>query len=264
MRRDGAAAEFVDRRLALGGVSFPLSELVKESGLSVIAASHQLRRLGARVTRVSRVQPFFLIVPPQHRPMGAPPLEWWLDDYFDWLGHPYYLALLSAAERYGAAPQAVQVHQVMTDTPRREIAAGRLRVRFFVKRRIHRTPVRQPRNAYAPLQVSTPEATALDLVRYASRIGGMGRAMETMAPLLPRFRRRDLQHALEAEGRSGTAQRLGYLLEQGGDERLAAVVSDWLPSGMRWVRLGPGPPNASRCHESERWKVIAPVGSLRA
>jgi hypothetical protein len=53
--------------------------------------------------------------------MGAPPVAWWLDDYFNWLGHPYYLALQSAAGTYGSTPQALQVTQVMTDSPRRQI-----------------------------------------------------------------------------------------------------------------------------------------------
>lgn len=261
-RQSGAAAEFVDNRLAEGRITFTLSDLLEASGLSGIAANNQLRRLRNRVARVSRSQPFFIIVAPQHRPMGAPPVEWWLDDYFRWLGHPYYLALLSAAESYGAAPQAVQVHQVMTDAPRREVKAGRLRIRFFVKRGVVRTPVAHPANAYAPLQVSTPEATALDLVRYARRVGGFGRVLETLLPLLPRLRSRDLKHALNAEGEIRTAQRLGYLLEKAGDGHLAEIVHRWLPSRLTWVPLSLAPLSPARCHQSERWRVFVPEGDL--
>ncbi len=115
IRQNGAAAAFIDARLAAGHVSFPLADLVNETGLSVTAAKNQLRRLGSLVIRVSRLQQFFLIVSPEHRYMGAPPVTWWLDDYFSWLGHPYYLALQSAAGIYGSNPQALQVTQVMTD-----------------------------------------------------------------------------------------------------------------------------------------------------
>src|SRR5205814_4847103 len=151
LRRIGAAQVFCEARLALGRVSLSLTDLVKESGLSAIAAKRQLSRLGDKVVRVSPRQQFFLIVAPEHRSMGAPPANWWLHDYFDWLGRPYYLALQSAASAYGSNPQALQVTQVMTDRPCRAIEVGRIQVRFFVKRRIQRTPTQQPARAAGPL-----------------------------------------------------------------------------------------------------------------
>jgi hypothetical protein len=51
IRQNGAAAAFVDARLAAGHVAFPLADLVKETGLSVTAAKNQLRRL-ARTSRL--------------------------------------------------------------------------------------------------------------------------------------------------------------------------------------------------------------------
>ena len=207
---------FIDARLAAGHVAFPLADLAKETGMSVTAAKNQLRRLGSLVVRVSRLQQFFLIVSPEHRAMGAPPVTRWLNDYFSWLGHSYYLALQSAAGTYGSNPQALQVTQVMTDGSRREIEVGRLRVRFFVKRGIEQTPTQPLANAFAPTRVSTPEATAFDLVRYASRIGGIGRAVETLTPLLPLMGGSELKRMLDAENEPATAQRLGYIIEPAG------------------------------------------------
>ncbi|MCL4786918.1 MAG: hypothetical protein KJ070_09025, partial [Verrucomicrobia bacterium] len=108
----GAAEAFIEARLALGHVAFSLEELTKDTGLSAIAAKFQLLRLRGKVARVSPRQPFFLIVSPEHRSMGAPPPNWWLQDYFNWLGRPYYLALQSAAGTFGSNPQALQVTQV--------------------------------------------------------------------------------------------------------------------------------------------------------
>src|SRR5476651_208450 len=125
-RQPKAAAAFVDEQLKVGRVSFPLSQLLTATGLKVDAAKAQLRRLGSRVVRVPPAHPFFLIVSPEHLATGGPPVEWWLDDYFAWLKHPYYLALQSAASTYGSNPQALQVTQVMTDGSRREIEVGRL------------------------------------------------------------------------------------------------------------------------------------------
>lgn len=253
-RRVRAASAYLEARLAAGRVAFSLPDLMRETGLSRIAATRQLARLGASVTRVSRLQPFFLIVPPEHRGRGAPPVEWWLGDYFRWLGSPYYLALLSAAGAHGSNPQGIQATQVMTGTPRRALEVGDLRVHFFVKRRIGQTPTQELANAYAPTVVSTPAATAFDLVRYADRIGGIGRAAETLRPLLPKIGPVELRQVLAAEAEVATAQRLGYILEALGQPRLAAIVDEWLPR-RRLIPLTGHVPGPSHSTVSARWRV---------
>jgi hypothetical protein len=260
VRRIGAASAFIDARLAAGSVAFPLRDLVKETGLSAAAAKNQLLRLGSQIVRVSRPQQFFLIVSPEHRLVGAPPVLWWLDDYFNWLGHPYYLALQSAAGVYGSNPQALQVTQVITDVPRREIEIGRLRIRFFVKRGIKKTATQAPPNAFAPIKVSTPEATVFDLVRYASVIGGMGRAVETLIPLLSLMRLSELKQVLETENETATAQRLGYVVERAGSKVLAKAIRDWLPSQMSLVPLTPTKAGQASTQVSQRWRIIGNAG----
>ena len=262
VRRIGAASAFIDARIAAGRVAFPLSDLVKETGLSFTAAKNQLLRLGSQIVRVSRPQQFFLVVNPEHRLLGAPPVMSWLDDYFNWLGHPYYLALQSAASVYGSNPQALQVAQVMTDVPRREIEMGRLRVRFFVKRRVEQTPTQAPQNAFAPIRVSIPEATAFDLVRYAPGIGGIGRAIETLAPLLSLIRVPELKQVLETENETATAQRLGYIVEKARKNALAKTIRDWLPSHLALVPFTPSKTDQASAQVNQRWRIIDNSGDL--
>ncbi len=254
-RLDGAAARFINNQFGSGRVAFPLSALVQETGLSVIAAKNQLLRLRDQVTRVTRVHQFFLIVTPEYRAIGAPPPAWWLDDYFEWLGHPYYLGLQSAAETYGSSPQALQVTQVVTDTPRREIQVNRIRVRFFVKRGVNKTPTQPLEKAFAPLRVSTPAATAFDLIRYATRLGGIERAIETLDPLIALIRVPDLKAVLSAEGERATAQRLGYVLELAGKAELAETVHEWLPTGLDVVPLSSSQPGSAAGDIIHRWRI---------
>jgi len=211
--RTGAARDFIDEKLSRGIVSFSLAEIVKETGLSVVAARSQLLRLKDAVVRVSSRQQYFLIVQPQHRILGAPPVEWWLDEYFKWLGQPYYLALLSAAAKYGSSHQAVQETEIITQVPRRVMIIGRRRLRFFVKSTIDKTITQQLPQAYAPLIVSTPESTVFDLVKYAERIGGLERVAETILPMLPMITSRALKRVLEAENDVATARRLSTVFE---------------------------------------------------
>ena len=255
-RQVGAAAAFIDARIASGQVAFPLHELVRQTGLSMTAAKFQLLRLGPQVVKVSPRQQFFLIVAPEHRTMGAPPVAWWLHDYLGWLQHPYYIALQSAASAYGSNPQALQVTQVMTDSPRRPIAVGRLRIVFFAKRGIGKASTQLQPKAFAPILVSTPETTAFDLVRYAPRIGGIGRVAETLESLLPLLRLPQLRRVLDAENEPSTAQRMGYLFEALGQAKLAQTVHAWLPNPLPLVPLA-----SSRLHSGDapinaRWRVM--------
>ena len=262
-RQIGAAEAFIDAHLALGRVAFSLADLTKESGLSAIAAKRQLSRLGGKVTRVSPRQPFYLIIAPEHRAIGAPPAAWWLNDYFNWLGQPYYLALQSAASSFGSNPQALQVTQVMTTRPIRPLKVGRIQVRFFVKRGIERTPTQQLTQASAPLCISTPEATAFDLIRYATTIGGIERAAETIAPLMPGLRARELKRVLVEEDEPAVAQRLGFVIEAGGAKKLAQVIYNWLPDKLVAVPLSPLKGDRKNIPVIERWQVLNNSGELK-
>jgi hypothetical protein len=236
-RMVSAAKRFVLTSQTIGKVSFTIAELCEETGLSAIAARDQLKRLGEQVVRVSPRQDFFLIVSPEQFAIGAPPVSWWLHAYFREQKSPYYLALLSAAAEYESSHQAVQTVQVITDKPRREISVGRIRIQFFVKKNIDVTQLRQIPNAFAPLNVSTPETTALDLVRYAHRIGGLGRAAQAIQGMLPKFTKAGLRNALNSENEHSTVQRLGYVLETLGQNKLCSLVEDRLPREIKRIQL---------------------------
>ncbi len=258
----GAARSFIDAKLARGIVSFSLSELTTRTGLSVVAAKNQLLRLKDTVTRVSPRQQYFLIIQPAHRIIGAPPVEWWLDDYFTWLGHTYYIALQSAAGTFGSNQQAIQETQVITDIPRREMVIGRIRLRFFVKSGIDKTLTQQLTGAYAPLVVSTPESTAFDLVRYAHEIGGIERAAETITPMLPLIKAKELRCVLDAENEIATAQRLGFVLEALGAAGLAKTIRDWLPKAIQRVPISTRLGSDSSAPISREWGIINNSGSF--
>ena len=261
-RRMGAVSAFADSRLAEGHVAFSMSQLVKETGLTVSAARSQLHRLGHKIVRVSKAHQFFLIVSPENFSRGSPPVDWWLDDYFQWLGHPYYLELQSAASAHGSNPQSIQVTQVMTDTPRRPLTVGQLHVTFFVKRRIQDTSTQQLANAFAPTRVSTPAATVFDLIRYAARIGGIGRAVETLRPLLPLIDQTELRAVLDAENQTATAQRLGYILEKTGKTKLAAIVAYWLPAQRPAILLASTSASRSSGPAASPWRIFDNSGEF--
>jgi hypothetical protein len=143
------------------------------------------------------------------------------------------------------------------------IKVGRVQVRFFVKRDIGQTPTQQLSQAPAPLCISTPEATAFDLVRYAARIGGIDRAAETIAPLLPKLRVRELKRVLNDENAPTIAQRLGFILEAKGAKKLADAVYDGLPDKLIAIPLSPTKSQRKKYRMAERWQVLNNSNELK-
>lgn len=203
-------------------------------------ALHRQQRRG-RLIRLSRGSDHWLIVPLQHADAGAPPLETWLDRYMSQtLGIPYYVALLSAAEIYGASPYAVMVTQVMVRERRRPITVGRHEVVFHSRSSIELMPTRWHETPEGRLKVGTPELTALELVQRETLVGGMARVREVLRRLWPSCVPQGLTDALEAMQEVPTAQRLGVLLAIEGQNALASRIAEWLhDKPLRLVPLEP-------------------------
>jgi len=148
------------------------------------------------VASVSKRSSTRLIVPPEHQHYGAPPVEWWLDDYLR-VSEPHcYLALLSAARHWGSAHYALQTTQVMVSHLRRPQAVGWLRLDFTFKRNLAKPP--QPTSTPPSLaRISTREATLLDLLRHQAQIGGIEAVARIAKDFSPSLDARGLSQALD-------------------------------------------------------------------
>jgi hypothetical protein len=140
-RHRGLVSCLLDEAQARGRLVVSVDELVASSKLTPLAVKRQLEHVAERVTRLPGRPSSYLIVPPEHRARGAPPMDSWLGDYFRLREQPYYLGLLSAAAMHGSSHQAVQVTQVMTLPPMRPMQVGRLLIQFHVKASLERTPL---------------------------------------------------------------------------------------------------------------------------
>ena len=252
----GAGEKFVDECVASGRSGFSVDDAMRKTGLEERSAKDQLRRLGKRVTRVARWQSFFVIKGDGDVAFGGPRYDRWLDDYFAWLGHPYYVGLHSAAAIHGSQPQALQMIQIVTDAPRRDVLLGRQRLKFFVKSRCSIAQVQDAPGAFAPMKVSTPETTVFDMVRYAPRIGGIARVAETIRPLLHLLKPASLKRVLEKENEVATMQRLGFLFEKMERQNLASTVEKQLLDRLVWVPLGSGAKSEASAPRNQRWRVV--------
>ena len=130
------------------------------------------------------------------------------------------------------------------------------RIRFFLKKDLERTPVDLVKTPSGRIRVSTPEATALDLVRYHDRAGHLNHVATVLAELAEKIDAQKLVQAAEADGELAAAQRLGYLLELVGAAKVASRLAKWLDGhSPRPVLLRPGI-EGKEIPRNARWRVI--------
>lgn len=206
----------------------------------------------------------YVIVPPQFRSWGAPPPPWYIDNLMRHEGRPYYVDLLKAAELHGASHQAVMEFQVVTDKRLPKIRAGRSAIAFYYRKEMDDVAVGlvDHKTDTGNMKVSSPELTALDLLRYPHASGGVDHIATVLADLGERLDGRKLARLSAAFERS-VVQRLGYLLGGG----RPAVSTDALYEALLrrgpvpWVELEPVPAPArafltGKPVRDGRWRVI--------
>lgn len=255
-RQSAASAKaFVEALQASGRYVFTRDEALKAIRVSDIALKNALWRLAKAGRVVSPRRGFYVIVPPEYRATGSLPPSWFIRDLMAYLRRPYYVGLLSAAALHGAAHQAPQEFQVVTDRPLRPIEVGRGRVQFVKKSHLAKTPTVSVKTPTGEIRVSTPEASALDLVRYPEHAGFLSNVATVLRELADRLDPRALVRAAEAEDELAYAQRLGYLLDRIGRADLAAPLAEWLGAkAPRIVPLRPDRPMAG-VPRAARWRL---------
>lgn len=248
----------IDDWQARGRYTFTRDDLADELGKWDTATRDALRRL-TRESRLARPRTgFYVIVPLEYRSAGAPPPSWFIDPLMDYLDRPYYVGLLSAAALHGAAHHRPQEFQVVTDRATRPIAAGRGGIRFVVNSLLDRVAVTRVKTPTGTMRVSTPAATALDLVRYVHASGGYDHLATVLSELAERIDADELARLAE-HAPSVVARRTGYLLERIGADSTAAPLADRLAD----VDLEPQPLESGKSKKGarldDRWALYINV-----
>jgi len=244
----------IDDWQARGRYTFSREDLTNEMGKWDTTVRDALRRLTRR-SRIARPRTgFYVIVPLEYRSAGAPPPSWFIDPLMDYADQPYYVGLLSAAALHGAAHHRPQEFQVVTDQPTRSAMVGRGRIRFFVSSVIDQMAVKRVKTTTGTMRVSTPAATALDLVRYVRASGGYDNVATVLVELAERIDSDEL--ALLAEHvPSVVARRTGYLLERVGAPGAAAALGECLSgTALAPQPLEPAKPKGGAGRD-DRWAL---------
>jgi predicted transcriptional regulator of viral defense system len=246
---------FVDSLQAGGRYTFARAEVAQNSATTSLAPEAALRRLKKKGRIAELRRGFFVVVPLEYREAGCPPASWFIQSLMDFLGRPYYVGLLSAAAIHGAAHQQPMVFQVITDRVIRPVRAGRVAIQFHQTRNIEKLPVMEVQTETGTMRVSTPETTALDLVRFAAAAGHIGHVATVLAELLEKLDPGKLAELADSYP-VPDVQRIGYLLEELSRPDLTGPLFGWLAKRRyRPIPLVHGKDAVGVTTES-RWRVL--------
>jgi predicted transcriptional regulator of viral defense system len=249
-------AEYVDDLQQKGRYTFTKAEARRAVRVSDIVLKLSLWRL-AKKRRIALIREgFYVIVPLGYASSGILPPEWFIDELMKFLRQPYYVGLLSAAAIHGAAHQQPQEFHVVIPEALRSIKVGSLQIRFFKKASMKSSSTEDAKTQTGYMKVSDPAVTAIDLVAYASRVGGLDRVFTVLQELSEKITPDMLLQAAKRERNMAYVQRLGWLLEKAGQKGLVDKLADWLTKQRpRETPLDPSLPRRGFSRDPQ-WKVI--------
>jgi predicted transcriptional regulator of viral defense system len=257
MKAKGARSEqFIESLQARGVYTFTKDLAAQQLGrqpATLIKLLQRLRRQG-RLLQVRKG--FYVIVPVEYRAAGCIPADWFIDPLMKFMKSPYYVGVLSAAAIHGAAHHAVQAYQVVVPAAQRSIRKGKLHIQFFRFGALQ-TAMTVPTKTWTGfVPVSTPEWTALDLLRFSRHVGGMDSVLTVLSELAEKMNGAKLVEAARREPELAHVQRLGWLLDHAELQELTAPLAAWVAERKpHRVLLDPNAP-IHRGKRDAKWQVI--------
>jgi predicted transcriptional regulator of viral defense system len=248
--------KWVNDLQANGRYSFLRSEAVAESGLTPEAVKKALQRLSQRGRIAKAKDYFYVIVPLEYSRVGAPPPSWYIHDLMAAIKLPYYVGLLTAAAQHGSSHQQPQEFQVTTDRSVRPIVVGNARIRFFASKFVNDAAAQDVKTPTGIMRVSTPETTAIDLVRFAKAAGYLDNVATVISELSDSLNPKKLLAAAKLTNDVPNAQRLGYILDQVKARELAKPLHAWIArQSAHLVPLRSGRLD-TEASEDRRWQIL--------
>ena len=251
----GGFEAWVESLPSQGRYAFTREEVMGVLGLSRKAFNQSARRLAGR-KKIARIHgSFYVVVPLEHAGVGVIPADWFVASLMQHLGRPFYVGSLSAAAYHGAAHQRPQRYDVVTDRPLRDIECRGVGLPFLVKSGVENTPTQAVKGVTGFIPVSTPEATAVDLIRYHRRVGGLDRVLTVLQELGEVLDPAKLRQASALDGSVAYAQRLGWLLGKAGYEDKTKLLAQWVARQKPLdTRLEPALPLGG-AQRDPRWRL---------
>ncbi|MGD9108472.1 MAG: type IV toxin-antitoxin system AbiEi family antitoxin [Gammaproteobacteria bacterium] len=208
-------SEFINKLETSGRNTFTKEEIDRALSISNQALNQTLWRTKKQKRIAEPHRGFFIIIHPAYQTQGCLPPEQFIDELMQHLKlSVYYVSLLSAAQFYGATHQKPQALQVIIPEKRRPIHCGATKIIFITKHNIDKLFIKQVKTDQGYFNLSTPEATMIDLVLYPNRCAGWNNVLTVLSELTESININKLIKLIEKITKNAPLQRLGFLLEK--------------------------------------------------
>ena len=233
--------EWIENLENRGRISFSLSHLVAENPeISETAIRSALSRLSKKGKVVSILKGFYLIISSEYALRGIIPPIQFIDDLMKYLDRSYYVSTISAAALYGAAHQAPQEFFVITGYPvMRPTEKKGIKINYISKRTSPVNLLKERKTKSGYVKVSSEILTAIDLVQYQNRSGGLSYVASVLYELMEEISPESFSDDLFSSSTTISIQRLGYLFEFELDNQLLAdsLYNKSMKYGSKFQRI---------------------------
>ena len=258
---DMTIRSWIKQREIAGRPTFSLTDVKEEfPNTSVRVIASELYRLSKQSIIVSVYKCFYTVIPVQYSARGVVPPLYYIDQLMSYLGKPYYISLLSAAELHGAAHQRPQKFSVTTILPKTSTSSQyNNQLMWNYRREIPVSLLMQKNSETGRVKFSSPELTAVDLVQYNQLIGGLSMAATVLEELLEYTDFNKQFESLLSVTNIPTLQRLGYIAEIILEEtEQANILFNLLKSNNKRMKKVPldSDHSTNGCQIDNRWNVI--------
>jgi len=254
---------WIDALPRMGKNTFSLSE-VKEMFPQRPSSQikNALNRLATSGKIASVWRGFYAVVLPEYGIKGIiPPVEY-IDHLMAHLKKDYYVATLTAAALQGASHQKPFAFTFICDQLLHPKEKNEIRLEPILKKHIPHKYVERKNVNSGAINVSAPILTAVDLLLYPVRSGGLGNIATVLAELSESIDLSSLENDFFDFVLSSAIQRLGYMLDIVLGE---SILADELleKANIASVKFRKIPlatykdANTTNCPFNTKWKVLA-------
>ena len=246
-----------------GRTVFTLGEVINLfSAMPKVNIRNALHRL-TKATKICSVwRGVYAVILPEYGFSGTIPAVEYIDHLMNYLGLDYYIALRTAAALNGAAHQQPQIFNIVCNKKLRTKANSGIIIEPVQKKQIpHNYIITQTVNS-GSVNVSCPELTAIDLLLYPQKAGGIDNIATILSELAEKMNFNRINDDFFVSVTNSAVQRLGFILDEVLNEHDLAeqLLHKAKACGIRFRKFPLVPLDISsktlKNYTSRRWKII--------
>jgi len=211
-KKEKTLKDYLDELIAKGQYYFIVDEIKAKLKVQDNSLSVALSRL-AKKKKIKTIKHGFGLILYAHEGELHP--SHYLDQMMKLLNAKYYLGLLSAAAFWGASHQSSMSFQVVTNKIVKPIKFEKGRIEFVAKQiSFPELGLQKVAGNGGYFLISSPELTAIDLLRFPKRSGHLNNVATILEELCEKWTKENMVKIFsDSSVPTVTLQRLGYLLD---------------------------------------------------